>query len=379
MNLLLVTPYYPPHWGGLEVVSYHVANGMRLRGHEVNVLTTALYSGSAPLEDRVNVYRLPISFKIFNTPVSLNAYTTARKLAKRANLIHAYAYPVYLSDISARVATERRIPFVLEWVIDPRQAPAYKKNIIAKLITNAYFKIHGNKVFRKAACIIVPSKWHKRYLSGHNVPEEKIHVIPCGIDAKLFNPGVPSLVKNDSAPMILYVGRINEQKGLDILLRAFQLILKEHPDTLLIIIGSCDQAGYWKRLQKYLIMLKDRVKFLGNVSSSQLVHYYRSSRLVVFPSRYESFGMVVIEAMGCGTPVVGTSVGAVTDLIKKAGILVKQEDPQGLADAINQLLSDSDLRKRLGEKAVELFSRQHSWKKILDRYESIYRKCLMMT
>jgi len=381
LNLLLVTPYYPPHFGGLEVVAYHVASEMAKRGHNIDVVTTEFKDNSEVLEQNAKIHRLSVNFKVFNTPVSLGAYKIIKKLAQGADLIHTYAYPVYFSDIAAHVAVERKIPFVLQWVVDPRQSPIYRKSLIGKIITNMYFQFHGNRVFKEASVIIVPSEQHRKHLINYQVPTEKMVVIPNGIDTNLFNPNVPVCdLKYDRDRfqfVVLYVGRIDEQKGLDILLKAFPEVLRRHPDTLLVVIGLCDQASYLREIHGCLGEIKGHVKFIESISHHQLPKYYKSADVLAFPSRYESFGMVPLEAMACGTPVVGTPVGVVANLIRRAGVLVRKEDPENLAEALNKLLSESELRERLGKKGVELVSQKYRWEKIIDRYEAIYRSCVM--
>jgi glycosyltransferase involved in cell wall biosynthesis len=95
---------------------------------------------------------------------------------------------------------------------------------------------------------------------------------------------------------------------------------------------------------------------------------------VVFPSRYESFGMVPLEASACGTAVVSTLAGAVEDATKKVAYLVENEEPAGIARAVNFLLSHPDLREKMGAQAAELVKKEYSWETALDKYEAVYRK-----
>jgi len=374
LNLLVVTPYYPPHWGGLEVVAYHVASQMAKRGHNVNVVTSAPRCNSSILEENVNVHRVSVSFKVFNTPLSLEAYRVCKILAEHADLIHTYAYPVYFSDISKLIAAKRGIPLVLEWVMDPRESQTYKQSLLARLVTDMYFKIHGDMVFDKASVIIVPSEQFKERVIRYGVSKDKIQVIPCGIDTNIFSPGrLTTKLQKNTKFMILFVGRISEQKGLDILLKALPRVLKEHPDTSLIVIGLCDQMHFWRRIQKDLAMVRGHVRFLENVTRSQLISYYRAAEVLAFPSRYESFGMVPIEAMACGTPVVGTPVGISAGIVRQAGILVNREDPENLAEALNRILSEPHLRQKLSRKSLQAVSDEYCWERIIDKYEDTYQ------
>jgi glycosyltransferase involved in cell wall biosynthesis len=350
---------------------------MSRRGHNVDVVTSNSDGGPMIHSGDFNVHRLPVNLRVYNTPVSLQAYLTIKKLAKKVDLIHTYAYPVFFSDASCYVASRMKIPLVLDWVIDPRQSPTYRQSILARAITDLYFEVSGRRVFKKASAIVVPSVSYKKYLANHHIPQEKAKVVPCGIDTDFFTP---SLVLKDFTKArgfdILYVGRINDQKGFDILLQAFPFVLRKHPETTLTVIGLCDQPHFWRRIQRYLKQVEAHVRFLGNLTSDQLRDHYRKADLLVFPSRYESFGMVPLEAMSCGTPVVGTPVGVVTDSIREAGILVRSEDSRSLAEALNKLLSNSELRAELSKKASEIVSRKYNWDEAITKYEAIYRSCI---
>jgi len=378
LNLLITPPYYPPHLGGLELAAERLALGMAKRGHNVHVVTSESTGGSA-LIDEPNVHRLPIVFKVFNTPISPAAYKAIRKLAEDADLIHTFGYPVFFSDISARVAAERKIPLVLEWVMDPRRTKVYKENVVARELTDMYFKIHGNSVFRRAGAIVLTCEDFRRYLERNQlIPSPgKLYVIPRAIDTKLFGPGpIRQDIRHDSEFLILYVGRISEQKGLDILLRAFPGVLREYPNTCLVVIGPCDNANYWRRIEQYLSKCGGHVRFpfgTKGAPHSQLADYYRAADVVAFPSRYESRGMVPVEAMACGAPVVGTPVEGNEELIRQAGIAVPRDDSRALEEALKRLLSDPRLRETLSRRGHELISEEYDWEKNADRYEAVYR------
>jgi glycosyltransferase involved in cell wall biosynthesis len=362
----------------MEITAYRTTSGLRKRGHKVKVVTTRTSKDQQEDEEDPDLYRVPITFRVYNTPVSVKAYGLISRLAQDSDLLHAYGYPVFFTDISAHVAS-KKLPLVLEWVVDPRDAPAYRGNMLTKFLTDSYFSFYGNRVFNKARAIIVPSENYKRHLVNKGLPQEKIEVIPCGVDTELFNPKVSSIdLKEDYEFLLLYVGRISSQKGLDLMLEAYPEILRKHPDTLLAVIGLCDQPAFMRKIRFQLRNVKSHVKLLGTVPRDLLARYYKTADLLVFPSRYESFGMVPIEASACGTPVVSTYAGAVEDVIRKVACLVENEKPAHLAKSINYLLSDGDLRKKMGWQAAELVTKEYSWETALDKYEVTYKKCLNM-
>jgi D-inositol-3-phosphate glycosyltransferase len=221
----------------------------------------------------------------------------------------------------------------------------------------------------------------------------KIAVVPCGVDLDLFHP-----IPLDEAKqvlglplercIILYVGRIEPLKGIDTLLRAIALIAPEMPcwqdELSVIIIGGAPGAGVEQvnaelaRLERLRAELgiEELVTFLGAKDQDTLVYYYSAAEMVVMPSHYESFGMVALEAMACGTPVVASKVGGQTFNVQngRTGFLVPDRDAEALAAKIRLLLKDRELRQQLGSQAVR-WARRYGWpvvaNQILDLYEQV--------
>jgi D-inositol-3-phosphate glycosyltransferase len=218
----------------------------------------------------------------------------------------------------------------------------------------------------------------------------KIVVIPPGVDISRFYPipsdeakeviGVPPCEN-----MLLFVGRIEPLKGIDILIQAIKrLDLRETRVCLVVIGGNQDEGAETRseemeRLEAICaeVGLKDLVTFLGKRSQETLPYYYSAAEAVVVPSHYESFGMVALEAMACGKPVVASQVGGLAFLIQDGvtGYTVPVDDPQELADRLSMLLRDSGLRRRLGEQALQV-ARQYAWDKIAARIIELYEQVI---
>jgi len=222
----------------------------------------------------------------------------------------------------------------------------------------------------------------------------KIDVVPPGVNLELFRPlprrealrkiGVP-----DDHLLILFVGRIQPLKGIDSLIRAMARVLKRHPEfehhLCISIIGgnphatSGDEQAEMRRLHalKESLGVGDLVTFLGAKDQNTLVNYYSAAQVVVVPSHYESFGMVAIEAMACGTPVIASDVGGLAYTVEDGfnGYLVPLKDYDALADKISLLLKYHRLRDYLGGQAhhwVEHFS----WPNITNEMLTVYQKTL---
>ncbi|MGH2538843.1 MAG: glycosyltransferase, partial [Candidatus Promineifilaceae bacterium] len=213
-------------------------------------------------------------------------------------------------------------------------------------------------------------------------------VIPPGVDLDRFKPiskseakarvSIPAHHKN-----ILFAGRIEPLKGVDTLLLAVALIQRHSPevaeDICVAIIGgdpwSDDQDEEMMRLQelRHQLGVSDFVTFLGAKDQDVLPNYYAAAEMVVMPSHYESFGLVALEAMAMGTPVIASEVGGLAFLVRDGvnGFHVPSRDPEALAERIFTLLQDKDCREQLGRQARQS-AQQYGWPHIVQRMLEVY-------
>lgn len=225
----------------------------------------------------------------------------------------------------------------------------------------------------------------------YDAPTRKINIIPPGVDLNLFRP-IPIEIAKEyvGTPLdnhsVLFVGRIDPIKGIDVWFEAMALLVRENPHLrgkmCVCIIGGdvedeANTEGELARLQslKEELGIGDLVTFLGRRSQNSLPFYYSAAEVVVMPSLYESFGMAALEAMACGTPVVASDVGGLPFVVRdgETGFLVPERDPRALAACLGVLLQSPDLRARLGQKGIEV-SREYAWPLIADRIEELYQR-----
>jgi len=196
--------------------------------------------------------------------------------------------------------------------------------------------------------IIASTEKEKEHISTyHGASADKINVIPCGVNLDLFKPmgrdNARRYLGLDSEKVILFVGRIEPLKGIESLLRAMTY-LKDTPNLKLIVIGgdarSRDEVEKLKRICQEL-KIGDAVTFMELVKQEKLPYFYSAADICVIPSYYESFGLVALESLACGTPVVTTRVGDMENIIHQGetGYVVEDNAPQLLADKISLLLS----------------------------------------
>ncbi len=222
-----------------------------------------------------------------------------------------------------------------------------------------------------------------------------ITVVPPGVDLDLFRP-IPRTearryvgLTDENERLLLFVGRIDPVKGLNVLFEALCLLLRELVPTwrqriCLAVIGGDPESAEALREEaicldevKARYGLGEMVAFLGSRSQDTLPYYYSAADVCVMPSLYESFGLVALEAMACGTPVVASRVGGLPYVVRdgETGLLVQDSDPPALAEGLQRLLSDDELRARLGARALQV-AREYAWQRVAAENLAIYHDVL---
>jgi D-inositol-3-phosphate glycosyltransferase len=258
------------------------------------------------------------------------------------------------------------------------------------------YRVRGEqKILKDADRIIAATPAELAQLQWlYHTDTNRVAVIPPGVDLSHFYPiptdeakayiGIPSTDR-----MVLFVGRIEPLKGLDVLIEAMgrfcQRSQVEQKQLDLVIIGGepevspqvmTDEMARLQALrEKYGI--KDMVTFLGKRAQDTLPYYYSAAEAVVVPSHYESFGMVALEAMACGTPVVASQVGGLAFLVQDGvtGYSIPVGDPEALCCRLMTLLSDPDLRAKMGQQAAQ-FARRYAWEAITVQILGVYKAVL---
>lgn len=218
----------------------------------------------------------------------------------------------------------------------------------------------------------------------------KVSVIPPGVDSSRFYPIPKDEAKEyigftTELPILLFVGRIEPLKGIDTLIQAVAIMRLQGSNVCLTIIGgdpeesSSDQASELSRLKRIseAAGVADAITFLGKRSQDSLPYYYSAAEAVVVPSQYESFGMVALEAMACGVPVVASQIGGLAFLVQDGvtGFTVPVDEPQALADRLLLCVNQKELRSQLGRQAAELAG-EYAWEKIAGRVLNLYRRVI---
>ena len=223
----------------------------------------------------------------------------------------------------------------------------------------------------------------------------RLSIVPCGVDIDVFRPirqvdAREALGRDQCERLVLFVGRIEQIKGIDVLLDALGLLFKRRPDlrgnVCLVVVGGAldpgDDAPETEKIQELRRLvhehrMEDSVDFIGSIDQPRLALWYSAADLCAVPSLTESFGLVALEAMACGTPVVATRVGGLQTVVEdgESGLLVPPGDHAALAEAIEQLLMDHRLRTHLAHGARDR-AEHFTWQRVGDGIEALYDRVL---
>jgi D-inositol-3-phosphate glycosyltransferase len=247
-------------------------------------------------------------------------------------------------------------------------------------------RIDAERAIARAADRIVVASQHERHLltSLYGARDEAIAVVPCGVDLDLFSPMDKEFARRrlglrDAERIILFVGRIEPLKGIDILISAAAQLHENENFAVLIVGGDARAESQIAELRSLASRLgvDHHISFVGAVAHDKLPLYYNAADVCVVPSYYESFGLVAVESMACGTPVVASRVGGLTSTISdgETGYLIPWRCPEPFAERLELLLDNDELRAsfgRAGREAVERFR----WANVADAVAALYDSLL---
>ena len=389
MKVAQLSTRYPPGPGGVERHVAELAPRLAARGHHVDVYTSDLYrefpwqrlDRSVPREERTAfgaVHRL----SVWSLPGELH-YPFFRDLndalaRDRPDIVHAHTYGT--NQVAAARRHYRRLgtPFVLTAHFHPIWS--IEGGWLRHRIRGFYDRRLGNPVVRDAAAVIVQTREEERLLRSLNLELPRVVLQPPGYSpGPAPPPGTRAFrdrfgIRGD---FVLFVGRLASNKGLLELTEAFGSLARADPSAELVLIG--EDGGMRARVTDRVraLGLDRRVHLLGHVEDGALVSAaYREARVFALPSEYEAFGLVLLEALAQGTPVVASRVGGIPEVVEdgRAGLLVPPRSSEALADALRRLWDDPDLARSLGAYGRDHVVPRFSWDALADRLDVLYRE-----
>jgi N-acetyl-alpha-D-glucosaminyl L-malate synthase BshA len=386
MKICFISPSYFPEPGGTGVAIYELGKRLVKKGCEITLITLSQAKGyeddsgmdicrvSAPIEPLLMTPRHLYS-RLFPPPLT-QICTLERILelnkTRKIDILHQF-HIFYLGAASVIAKKMLKKPLVTSLMGWDTYDPIHP---LSKFL-NPYLAY----IMNSSDVVVSPVKRTTIY-AKHQGCKKEIKIIPHGVDIPRFDVNIDrstyrkklNVEKNDA--VVLSVQRLAPRKGLEYLLYAMPAVVKENPRVRFVIIGEGPEKVKLEELVKTL-EVREKVLFLGFVSSDELPKYYSACDIFALPSLYEQFGLVFAEAMACGKPVVSTKVGAIPEVVENGvtGLLVEPKNPAQLAEALLELVNDENIRKKMGDAGRQKAGKEYDWdiiaKKYIEEYEKI--------
>jgi phosphatidylinositol alpha-mannosyltransferase len=358
----LVTPYVYPLPGGVNEHVRFLYENLRLRGHDVRILTSSHGLQRSSEGDVIRIgkgFSVPSNGSVGTITLSPRYVSQVQKVLDREkfDLLHFHEpFVPFLSLVVLRQSTSVNIATFHAYA---GFSPAMELG--RRTLTRYAGRLHGRIAVSAAA----------RHFADRFFPGD-FKVIPNGVNVGRYQRAVPVARWQDGTLNILFVGRLEDRKGLPHLLKAFRLVRKSGFECRLLVVGS----GPQEREARRYVMTRglQNVEFLGRVSDAEKAQLFKTADVFVSPATgRESFGIVLLEAMAAGTPIVCSDIHGYKGVVQRGrqAILVPPRDSKALAAGISELLANPTLRERMGAEGLERAA-QFSWEHVTARVEAYY-------
>ncbi len=370
MKIALVSPYDFAYPGGVTNHISSLEHYLTRMGHEVKVIAPASKAVTAFGDRFIPIGRpraIPTSGSIARVTISIRLSPRIKAMLAKENFdiihLHEPLMPMLCTTV-LRISQTKTVGTFHAFAGNPGYN--FAKPLVLRWLKKWFRKLDVRIAVSQPAMEFV-----NKYLPGH------YDIIPNGIDLEHFSPDVPPIDEFcDGKLNILFVGRLEKRKGANYLLKAYKRVKEEIPESRLLVVGPGTRLR--NKYEKYVRRnrLKD-VVFTGHVSCNDLPRYYKTADIFCAPATgSESFGIILLEAMATGKPIVASNIDGYAKLVTNGveGLLVPPRDEKMLAQALISLLSDESLRRQMGDKG-KIKAKEYDWKnlaqRILDCYTSI--------
>lgn len=385
MKVLHVIPYMHPSGGGPPVVVDRLCHELNQAGVEADILTTDLYTQDGNLSwktDWLSQDRIDIQPVKKQTPYAESSYLRSvfRKSVKNYDLVHLHTLWSYCSRVVKKYCLNRDIPYAVmpHGMLDPSslQRKALKKQIYGKLIEYP--------VLRKSAGLFLTHPEEER------LARESVSGLPPGYITALGADAPPAdretlkqefyerYPEYEHHPTVVFLSRLHEKKGLDLLIPAFRIVTESMPDAHLLIVGAGDrlyESEIRNLIRKHRI--NDNATMTGNLSGRWKWQAMAAGKVFVLPSYQENFALVVVDAMSLGLPVLlSNRVNICSEVVEAGAGLECELNPEHIAEQLMWLLSSDEACVTMGEWGQELVQREFTWKRCAERTLAAYHAIL---
>ncbi len=383
MKILIASDLHYPTINGVATFSRNLARGLADRGHEVLVIAPSQTGKKCKEVDGNHViYRTAsVPFPFYqNFRISPNAAREVKKIIHDfdPDVIHIQMV-LWIGQAALRYGNKAGIPIVStnhampENLMDNMRLLAPISRPINYIMT-----AYGARFHSKADFVTLPTQSAIDMLNAGDKIDTPMEAVSNGIDLTRFTVGTADDSIYDTfnlpkdRPIISYVGRLDAEKHLPVLLRAFVRVLAELPETHLLIVGDGTESLNLKALARDL-RIDENVTFSGRVSDIELVELHKVGTVFCMPSPAELQSIATLEAMARGQPVVAVDAGALRELCQheRNGYLCEQDDDEGIAEGLIAIVSDKALRKRMSKESLAI-ANTHNLNTTLERFEQIY-------
>ena len=389
LNILHVVSIVAPSYGGSGIASLLMAQNQAKAGHKVAIYTTNVDfpsgthiepSNEPVIKNGVLIWHFSVQFRPFL--VSIPFWMRLRGTIMSYDIIHIhglYRFPVMSVALLARRVG---VPYLImpHGSLDPFLFNQSQHSLILKKISE---KLLDFPNLNHAAAIHYTTKTEAERAALLGLRAKPI-VVPNGIDWRIYKdiplkgPFRRRLGLSDQTPLVLFLGRINFIKGLKLLVPAFSQVAQEYPNARLAIVGP-DNEGYGAKVRRWCTeqRIEEKVLFLDYLEPVEVKQALVDADVFVLPSYTENFGLTVVEAMACKTPVVISDQVNICREVQTAGagILVKL-DPCALAKAISLILSDTSASQAMGDRGRDLAVKNYAWPSIVTQLTEIYQELI---
>ncbi|RJS94217.1 glycosyltransferase family 1 protein [Candidatus Bathyarchaeota archaeon] len=383
MKIAMISPYFHPVIGGIETYVLELSRELINQGHEVFVFTSnKTMAGEYDLfpkyeeKEGIKIFR----FKVF--PITRGVefwFGFIRKLLEiNPDIVHGHKIGFSINDLCAYTCRMKKIPCIATTHGVPYISSVHKEPFLRDI----YLRTVPCRTVKLFDQIIAISPIELPWLRRSGVPDDRLHIISGGVSRRIFEVRFdPEEFKEKygiESCMILYLGRLADKKGIDHLIRATPILLKDLPDLKVVIAGP--DCGMMRKLKKlaYELRVEKNIVFTGPLSEKEKYAAIASSEALVLPSSFEAQGLVLMEAQALGTPVIATRQGGVPYFIKdyENGILIDYGRPTQIAEALKKVLNDEKLAHKLGETGKSI-AKKYTWDRIAEKILSVYEDALV--
>ncbi len=354
-----VTPFYPPHIGGMENVAQTLAELLAKR-HDVDVFTTTCGSEGAPTREctkgmRVRRFR---GWELAHTPFSPGLVLRLLLLHRRA-IVHAHVAQAFLPEVLWLTSALRRRPYIIHFHLDVDPSSQFG------VLLPGYKRLVLGPVLRRAAAVIALSQDQSSFLVKHyRVRPARVTVVPNGVSSSFYRRLETSWTS--SGPLrLLFVGRLDAQKNVPRLLDAMSYVSSP---VDLVLVGDGEQRGLIRDQLERLDL--SNVRLAGAQRGEDLLRWYQWANAFVLPSDKEGMPLVLLEAMAAGLAIISTDVPGSRGVLEGVGLLAAPQ-PRALGAAIQRVAADPHLRSELAARSLQR-GRSHSWDERIVELERIY-------